>query len=56
MKLNAASKESEYGNIRFQSKCGKIQARKNSVFGHFSRRCKYIYIYIYIYIYEFYGQ
>ena len=27
----------EYGEIRIQSKCGKIQIRKNSVFGHFSR-------------------
>ena len=48
MKLNAAWKESKYGNIRFQSKYGKIQARKNSVFGHFSRSCKYIYIYIFM--------
>ena len=27
-----------YGvSLRIQSKCGKIQTRKNSVFGHFSR-------------------
>ena len=36
----------EYGEIlrslRIQSECGKIQTRKNSVFGHFSRSAKII--------------